>query len=199
MEEQLLDLFDHVKNCKDCDLYKTRTQVVFNGVPAYKPLILLGEAPGGHEDTVSGVPFSGQAGQDLTNFLEGVSIDRDKCYITNAVKCRPTKPSKRPRYGQYANRKPTAGEIKSCHHFLEEEIEVLGSKIIVTLGIVPLQVFSKKLQLKEVHGTPVPYGEKIIFPLYHPASVIYNSGLKVTYEEDLKKLKQFLEAHDDYL
>ena len=199
MESQLLDIFKRIEKCEGCTLFETRTKVVFNGVPAAKPLILLGEAPGGHEDTVSGVPFSGQAGQDLTNFLEGVSIDRDKCYITNAVKCRPTKPSKRPRYGNFANRKPTAGEIKCCHHFLEEEIDVLGSQIIVTLGIVPLQVFSKKLQLKEVHGTPIAYEDKIIFPLYHPASVIYNSSLKETYEEDLRKLKTFLEEHNEYL
>ncbi|AMP20686.1 hypothetical protein AZF37_05385 [endosymbiont 'TC1' of Trimyema compressum] len=199
MEEQLLEIFQRIENCEGCTLFKTRTKVVFNGVPAKKPLILLGEAPGGHEDTISGIPFSGQAGQYLTNFLEGVSIDRDKCYITNAVKCRPTKFSKRPRYGNYANRKPTAGEINSCYHFLKEEMEALGSRIIVTLGIVPFQIFSKKLQLKEVHGTPIDFEDKIVFPLYHPASVIYNGSLKEIYEEDLRKLRIFLEEHNEYL
>lgn len=199
MEEKLLDIFQRIENCERCTLFKTRTKVVFNGVPAKKPLILLGEAPGGHEDTISGVPFSGQAGQYLTNFLEELSINRDKYYITNAVKCRPTKPSKKPKYGNYANRKPTAREISSCNHFLKEEIEVLESQIIVTLGIVPLQIFSKKLQLKEVHGTSIDFDDKIIFPLYHPASVIYNDSLEEIYKKDLGKLRIFLEEHNEYL
>ena len=200
MKEQLLEIFQRIKYCEGCALFKTRTKVVFNGVPANKPLILLGEAPGGHEDTISGIPFSGQAGRYLTNFLEWISIDREKCYITNTVKCRPTKFSKRPRYGNYINRKPTAKEINSCYHFLMEEMNVLKSQIIVTLGNIPLRIFFKKLQLKEIHGIPINFKDRIIFPLYHPASVIYNGNSKeIIYKEDLKKLRIFLKEHNEYL
>jgi DNA polymerase len=36
-------------------------------------------------------------------------------------------------------------------------------------------------------------GVFFIFPLYHPASIIYNASLKDTYREDLIKLKEFIE------
>lgn len=199
MKEQLLDIFKRIKNCEKCTLFKTRTKIVFNGIPKNNPIILLGEAPGGHEDTVSGTPFSGQSGYYLNNFLKAVSIDRDKCYVTNVVKCRPTKFSKRPRYGNYANRKPTAREINCCYSFLKEEIDILRSQIIITLGIIPLQIFFRNINLKEVHGIPINFENRIIFPLYHPASVIYNTSLNKIYKEDLKKLRIFLEEHNEYL
>lgn len=188
-------IFEEIKGCKNCSLSETRTQVVFDGVPNDKPLFLVGEAPGGHEDVISGKPFSGQAGEQLTEFLTYVDIDRKNCYITNMVKCRPTKESSRPRYGKYANRKPTRKEMKACHPYFIEEMKDLDPKIIVTLGGVPLSMFTKEA-LGEVHGTPLSIDGRIVFPLYHPASVIYNRNLRDTYLSDLIKLKEYIKTNE---
>ena len=47
--------------------------------------MLVGEQPGDKED-LAGKPFVGPAGQMLDRALEEAGIDRDKVYVTNAVK-----------------------------------------------------------------------------------------------------------------
>lgn len=196
--KSLDEIFVEIEKCQLCSLRETRTNVVFDGIPKERPLFLVGEAPGGHEDVISGKPFSGQAGGYLTEFLDSIGLLKENCYITNMVKCRPTKESKKPRYGNYANRKPTSGEVKTCHQYFCAELDVLRPQIIVTLGGVPLGALSKEYKLGEVHGTPLEIAgyEAIVFPLYHPASVIYNQKLRSVYQDDLIKLKEFLQKHE---
>ena len=47
--------------------------------------MLVGEQPGDHED-IEGTPFVGPAGRVLDEALEAAGIDRDRVYLTNAVK-----------------------------------------------------------------------------------------------------------------
>jgi DNA polymerase len=185
-----------IENCTKCSLYKTRTNVVLDQKPQKTVLFLLGEAPGGHEDMVSGEPFSGEAGKILTDFLAQIDLDRKHCYLGNTVKCRPTKPSSRGRFGPYANRKPTSAEIKSCSSWVEAEIGLVKPKVIATLGGVPLStILGKQARLEDYHGKyfySAKYG-CFIFPLYHPASIIYRRQLAQTYAQDVFKLKEFLQ------
>ncbi|MCD6547631.1 MAG: uracil-DNA glycosylase, partial [Nanoarchaeota archaeon] len=56
--------FEEIKkqaeNCKKCDLWKTRTNVVFGEGPTNAKIMLIGEAPGFNEDK-QGKPFVGRA------------------------------------------------------------------------------------------------------------------------------------------
>ncbi|MDS1030886.1 uracil-DNA glycosylase [Bacillota bacterium LX-D] len=196
MMKGLNELKAAIGNCTNCTLYETRSCVVMDEERERVILLLLGEAPGGHEDRISGKPFSGEAGHILTDLLEKVGLKRNQCYITNSVKCRPTKPSQKGRYGPYANRKPKVSEIKACRCFLENEISLLKPKVIATLGGVPLGSILHKssVRLEEYHGKPF-FSQEFncyVFPLYHPASIIYRPRLGQVYEEDLNKLKIFL-------
>ena len=80
-------------------------------------------------------------------------------------------------------------------NILYEEIETINPKVIVTLGNFALKAVSedKKITIGDVHGTinKTKNGNNI-FPLYHPAAIIYNQSLKTTYEEDLIKLKKYI-------
>lgn len=188
-----------VIECKKCPLSATRTQVVTNREKqpvGEKKVFLLGEAPGGNED-LEGVPFCGQAGSILQEFLELSGLDEKELYISNVVKCRPVKPSPRGRYGNYANRKPKSNEIKSCKPWLLEELRLVEPRVLVTLGNVPLAfVLGKAEPIGKYHGREF-YAEHLgvwVFPLYHPASLIYNPANRDIYEKDVVKLKEFIHS-----
>jgi uracil-DNA glycosylase len=59
------------------------------GVGPLEPeLMIIGEAPGKHEDE-QGIPFVGASGQILDEALRDAGTTRGECYITNVVKYRP--------------------------------------------------------------------------------------------------------------
>jgi len=191
----LAKLRQEMTQCRRCPLWQTRTQVVTGeGDPGAK-LLLLGEAPGGHEDMISGQAFTGEAGEHLQEFLAVLNLTRAQIYLTNTVKCRPTRPSPRGRYGAYANRRPNASEIQACRPWLEQELQLVAPELIVTLGTVPLSfIVGKNCSMKDFHGRPF-FAERYrawVFPLFHPAAVIYNRRLQSVYLSDLVRLKEFM-------
>lgn len=174
-------------------LYTDRElRLVFGDGDPKSPVVLVGEAPGERE-ALEGKPFVGKAGKQLTAFLEGTGLLRSQLFITNVVKFRPTKQSKA---GNTVNRPPTAEEIALFTPWLAREMELIAPKVIVTLGNVPLRAVSgqKGVVIGAVHGQPFPGGGMgcALFPLYHPAAVIYNRALVPEYEADLQKLRAFL-------
>lgn len=163
------------------------------GEGARKPvLMMIGEAPGGDEEK-QGKPFVGKAGKNLSSFLEVIGLKREEIYISNVVKLRPTKNS--PKTGKAVNRPPSRDEIAFFLPYLMEEIQLMAPKMIVTLGNVPLKAVSgdNNMTIGDVHGKPYKLTEdRILFPLYHPAAIIYNRALSQVYQEDLVTLKNFL-------
>lgn len=155
-------------------------------------IILIGEAPGAKEIEM-GEPFVGQAGKHFEEFLEVLNIKREDVYITNSVKYRPTKIN--PKTKRLSNRTPTSREIDAFRRYIYEEIDIIKPSIIVTLGNTPLKaIFNDDLKIGEVHGkimeVKIQDENYRIFPLYHPAAIIYRRELKGTYMEDLIKLKK---------
>ncbi len=160
-------------------------------------LLLVGEAPG-REEVRLARPFSGAAGKYLDAFLELAKIEREAIYITNAIKYRLSKVS--PKTGRLSNRPATRDEILSSRPYLIREIEVICPEYIVTLGNVPLRAVTGEFSVNigEMHGQAVRQriGEReyVLFPLYHPASVIYNRSLKQTCEADILRLCDLINA-----
>ncbi|WP_110942911.1 uracil-DNA glycosylase [Inediibacterium massiliense] len=164
--------------------------IVFGEGNVDAKIILVGEAPGAKEVEI-GRPFVGAAGKNLDQFLEILKLNRDDLYITNVVKIRPYKVNEKT--GRKSNRPPSKEEIEKYEEYLFDEIKIIQPKIIVTLGNVPLKTLlkDKKATIGQKHGNPIDQGEYFIFPLYHPASIIYRRELKEVYVEDLYKLKDF--------
>jgi len=92
--------------------------------------MIIGEGPG-HYEVAKNTPFVGPAGRYLTAFLEYAGIDRDACYITNATLCLPRLKEK-----SLHQSYPTA--IPACLSRLEEEIEEVRPRVIITLGAAAL-------------------------------------------------------------
>ena len=165
--------------------------LVFGEGPVRPKLMLIGEAPG-EQETLQGRPFVGKAGKNLDRFLELAGLRREEIYISNAVKIRPTKTGKS---GRISNRPPTAEEIALFRPWLMDEIGRICPVMIATLGNVPLRaVTGGKQTIGEVHGRVIDAGETglPLFPLYHPASLIYNRSLEGVYEDDVRRLAEVL-------
>ncbi len=159
------------------------------------PIMLIGEAPGSKEVEL-GKPFVGQAGKHLDEFLEILNIRKEDIYITNSVKFRPTKTN--PKTGRLSNRPPTIKEIDDFRDLIYEEVDIIQPKIIVTLGNTSLKsIFNDNTKIGDVHGkllsVEIRSKEYKVFPLYHPAAVIYNRSLKDVYISDLESLKKEIE------
>jgi len=185
------------------DIYREDEKVIVFGEGNLDArIVLVGEAPG-EQECIEGRPFVGQAGKNLNEFLDILQWKRESLYITNAVKFRPYKVN--PETGRKINRPPNREELALCFSWLLKELDLVDPEIVVTLGNVPLRTITGdgRMNIGSVHGRPLevelPDVQRryLLFPLYHPASVIYRKNLRVTYLEDLKKLKAYLEVHSE--
>jgi len=174
---------------------KTERDMVYGEGNENAAVLLVGEAPGAEETRLSR-PFVGKAGRNLDEFLFVLGLRRQDIYITNVVKFRPIKISEK---GTLSNRPPQTEELTAMQPHLKREIEAVAPRVVVTLGNVPLKsIYGTQATIGACHAVPAasqalshPF---LLFPLYHPASIIYNRALKSVYDEDLKKLKAFLGA-----
>ena len=160
------------------------------GDPDRADVLLVGEAPGRFE-TEAGRPFVGKAGENLHEFLALSGIREDRLYVTNAVKYRPLAFGSK---GTARNRTPTRKELIAGRELLLQEIEIIGPRLVVTLGNSPLYALTGKADIGSAHGALRAFEGRSLFPLYHPASLIYNPSLAETYQEDMQRLAQCIRA-----
>lgn len=152
-------------------------------------IMLIGEAPG-EQETLLGRPFVGKAGKNLDEFLELAGISRKELYVSNTVKFRPTRISET---GRTINRPPTQEEIRLFLPWLRREIELVGPECVVTLGNVPLRALTdRRTVIGDVHGQFLDCDGLRVYPMYHPASMIYNPSLRPVYREDVLRLAEWL-------
>ncbi|TMD93352.1 MAG: UdgX family uracil-DNA binding protein, partial [Chloroflexi bacterium] len=125
----LPSLREAAASCQACDLHETGTQTVFGEGAVGATVMFVGEQPGDRED-LAGKPFVGPAGHLLDEALARAGIDRDRVYVTNAVKHFKWKPQGKRRLHQ----KPNATEIAACRPWLDAEIATVRLRLIVCLG-----------------------------------------------------------------
>jgi len=183
------------------DLYKEEKLIVFGEGNLNTKIVLVGEAPG-EQEVLQQRPFVGPAGKNLNEFLDILQLKREDIYITNAVKFRPFKLN--PNTGRKSNRPPNREEIELSSPWLAKELSCIKPQVVVTLGNVSLRVVSGdwKINIGNVHGKPFPIVlpgagkvECTLFPLYHPAGIIYRKELRSTYLQDLRVLKEYMEKY----
>jgi len=175
-------------------LYEGEKKVLVHGEGCIGArIMLIGEAPG-EQETLQGRPFVGKAGKNLDEFLELAGISRRELYVSNTVKFRPTKISAA---GRTVNRPPTQEEVRIFLPWLKKEIDMVKPECVVTLGNVPLNALAeKKTVIGEVHGTFLNCDGRRVYPMYHPASMIYNPSLRTVYREDIGRLAEWLKNRE---
>jgi uracil-DNA glycosylase family 4 len=170
-------------------------EIVISEGPLTVEVMLIGEAPG-KDEVLLGKPFVGSAGKKLNEIIELTGMEREKLYITNAIKYRLFEIN--PKTLRKKNRAAKTSEIIENTPFLLEEIEIIKPKYVATLGNVPLKAVlnNKTVNIGDYHGKTINIKsishEFILYPLYHPASIIYNKNLIDIYKNDLLKLRELL-------
>ena len=186
-----MTLQEHRKSfiqCQKCHLYLYRRYIVYGEGNPNARIVFVGESPGFEENKV-GIPFIGESGNLFNVILEkGLKIKRSDIFISNVVKCFPSKDNKgiKPRI-------PEPDEIKSCTPYLETQIEIIKPEIIVALGNTAMQFLLKTNQrIMQMRGKWGEYKNIPVLPMYHPAHFLYNDKisdkLKKELNEDIQKI-----------
>jgi uracil-DNA glycosylase family 4 len=169
-----------VSVCPKCPLAKGRLKAVPGEGPPDAKVMLIGEAPGYHENQ-QGRPFVGPAGQFLSELLAVAGLKREDVFITNIVRCRPP-----------GNRDPQPDEIEACSEYTNRQMAALKPRIVVTLGRFSLARFLPGQRIAAIHGVPRKVGSVTVFPMYHPAAALHQPTLRKTLLEDMAKLPAIL-------
>jgi len=121
--------------------------------------------------------------------LEKAGVDREEIYMTNLIKCM------LPGY-----RKPKQDEVESCSKYLDEEIDTINPEVLVPLGYYATKyIFGRynvplpsKLEFNNIYSRIFLLDSKKVFPLKHPAAVLYNDSIKDEMTKNYSKLKVLL-------
>ncbi|AHB48749.1 uracil-DNA glycosylase [Hyphomicrobium nitrativorans NL23] len=143
------------------------TRAVLGEGPLKPSLAFVGEQPGDQED-VQGRPFVGPAGQILARAMAEAGIDRDACYLTNAVKHFKFEPRGKRRL----HKSPTAGEVRHYRWWLDKELDLVAPKLIVALGATAVQALTgKALPIIKTRG-PFDFNGRAGFVTVHPSYLL---------------------------
>lgn len=125
------ELAEAAHGCKGCDLHLDATQTVFGGGSPDAEMMLVGEQPGDQEDK-AGAPFVGPAGKLLDRALLEAGIDRDRVYVTNAVKHFKFTLSERGK--RRIHKTPGRTEVVACRPWLLAELDAVRPDVLVLMG-----------------------------------------------------------------
>ena len=141
------------------------------GRPVSSRILLVGQAPGDKEP-VLGRPFAWTAGRTLFRwFSEGLGWSedetRDRIYFAAVCRCFP---GKHPRGG---DRVPDPEEVDACSGWLDREIRLLGTTLVLPVGKLAIGRFLGEAPLQDVVGRSfriLAAGRSLdCIPLPHPS------------------------------
>ena len=163
-------------NCRRCSLSRHNNKiVVYRGNPNAS-IMLIGEAPGLHEDQ-QGKTFVGPAGILLDKIFASVGINADEdTYLCNICRCRPVAPEG----SNKQNYTPRTDQTHNCLPYLHREIELVNPKIIILAGLTAaknIMGWDSKTRMGHVAGRffkkELGNKERECFVIYHPAYVLH--------------------------
>lgn len=170
----------HIAACEACGLQTARSQIVFGTGAVESPeWLLVGEAPGEHDDRV-GLPFQGKPGVLLEAMLASIGVPASTVFFTNLIKCRPL-----------GNRTPRPEEIASCLPYLRRQIALLKPRRILALGKLAAQALLEtdtdfEALRGRVHHIYSESGQAIpLVVTYHPAALLIRPQHKADAWQDL--------------
>ena len=146
--DDLKALAASIRTCTACDLCRYATQAVPGEGPAKARLMFVGEQPGDEED-LAGRPFVGPAGKVFDAALERLEIEREKVFVSNAVKHFKFEPRGKKRL----HKKPGAHEIAACNAWLIRELQLVRPRLVVALGATAATaLLGRATPLRDIRG-----------------------------------------------
>ncbi|MCB2220751.1 MAG: uracil-DNA glycosylase [Bacteroidetes bacterium] len=189
-KQDAIDILNgQIRTCRGCKLHITRKHALSGEGNIDARIMFIALAPGIKEDAQNRM-FIGPSGQIFNKLLMASGIDRKLVFMTNLVKCMLPQ-----------NRKPEKDEIKACSQFLDREISIIRPEVIVPLGLYATQAILTKfhtesgaagLSFSKMNGHLVISDRQKIFPLPHPAALLYNPSFESSTIDKYKKLHSYL-------
>ncbi|MES2678200.1 MAG: uracil-DNA glycosylase [Pseudomonadota bacterium] len=183
----LEELEKAVRNFDGCSLKKMATNTVFADGDPKSQIMIIGEAPGNHED-LQGIPFCGDSGKLLNEMFKAIGFKRENLYITNTLFWRPP-----------GNRRPTEDELSMCKPFVEKHIALMQPKLIVLMGATAMaDVLQINEPISKMCGKFFDYQNQYLknpiksTVLFHPSYLMRQSSKKRDAWLDLLIIKEFL-------
>ncbi len=197
---QMQRLKKRISDCTDCDLAKSRVNVVCGGGDINAKLVLVGEGPSA-ADNHTGFPFSGPAGNMLDEVLVASGLTRNDIWLTNIIKCRAVGVKD----GELKNRPPKATEIKACSKWLDNELTLIQPSVILCLGAPAAKaLLNPRFRITEERGVWFSDTHYAPFAMatFNPAYVLRQEGdnftiLRSIIIDDIVKAKQKLDEAKD--
>lgn len=177
-----------VENFDGCNLKKMATNTVFCDGNANSKVMVIGEAPGNHED-LQGIPFCGDSGKVLDEMFGAINMKRaDNFYITNVIFWRPP-----------GNRRPTDEELAICRPFVERHIELMQPEVLVLVGATAMSaILGINDPVTGVRGKFMDFSPKFLskkiktFTIFHPSYLMRQPMKKKVAWQDMLELESFL-------
>ncbi|WP_246691292.1 MULTISPECIES: UdgX family uracil-DNA binding protein [unclassified Mesorhizobium] len=150
-------------------MWRDATQTVFGEGPENAKVVFVGEQPGDQED-LAGKPFVGPAGKVFDTILDDAGVDRQKVYVTNAVKHFKFEPRGKRRI----HSKPNAGEVQACRWWLDQEFELIKPHLAVALGATAaLSLLGKTTPVMKMRGQVMEREDGLrVFITIHPSFIL---------------------------
>ncbi len=184
----LKDLRLAIENFDGCNLKKMATNTVFcDGNPNSKVMV-IGEAPGNHED-LQGIPFCGDSGKVLDDMFRAINMTRaESFYISNVIFWRPP-----------GNRRPTEEELAICRPFVERHIELINPEVLVLVGSTSMTaILGIKDPVTQIRGRFMDFAPSFLprkiktFTIFHPSYLMRQPAKKKVAWQDMLALEEFL-------
>lgn len=189
-QESLEVLNYQIRSCERCPLYTTRKHALPGEGNIGARIMIVALSPGAKENVANRM-FVGPSGQVLEKLFHAAGISRELIFMTNLVKCMLP-----------GNRKPKANEIEKCGQFLDDEISIIQPGVIVPLGHYAARAVVDRYHTDSMHAGSISKGivfgkllhlnGQKVYPLSHPASLLYNPSYEADTVEKYKKLNAFL-------
>ncbi len=119
----------------------------------------------------------GKSGSLLEDLLASLGLSRGDVFIANVVKCRPPD-----------NRDPLPDEIEACRPYLEQQIELIRPRLVITLGRISMARYFPGQSITRIHGQIKRVGEVGYVPMFHPAAALRNPQWMAAIRQDFAQL-----------
>jgi len=158
---------------------------VFSNMCLRAKIMVIGQNPGAVEVKL-GEPFVGPSGKHFDAVVQRIlAVGREEFYITNTVHCHTP-----------FNRSPVLEEIKNCADYLDEEIDIMQPRLIVTLGVF---AFKRIMGMNGLTGKQGALMFSVslhcpVLPLYHPSPLNMADPERADgFEAGVAQIRQFID------
>jgi uracil-DNA glycosylase family 4 len=174
-----------IATCTRCSLHLGRKMAVPGEGPADARIMMVGEAPGRHEDE-KGKPFVGRSGKVLDGLLRSAGLKRERLFITSIVKCRPPN-----------NRVPRRNEYEVCiQAHLRRQVALIEPDLICILGGVAASALLNLRSVDSYRGKILELNGRRYYVTYHPAAAGRSTTWRAKMSEDLAAIERRLSEGD---